>query len=139
MAAFFVSLNMSFKFPKSERLSAKKDIEMLFESGKSVRKGVLTLKWVTREKHSDENDRQVLIAVPKRNVKLAVDRNRIKRQLRELYRLNKDLYDSQVVPANKTLLIGVIYLGRGEMQYELLKTEYQGLVSKFNTALKRDD
>jgi ribonuclease P protein component len=136
MAAFFVSLNMSFRFPKSERLSAKKDIEMLFESGNSVRKGVLTLKWVLREKHPDETDRQVLIAVPKRNVKLAVDRNRIKRQLRELYRLNKDLYDSQVVPSNKTLLIGVIYLGRGEMQYELLKTEYQGLVSKFNTGLK---
>lgn len=129
---------MSFGFPKKERLTAKKDIEGLFGSGQAVRKGVLSLKWIVRDIRPEELSRQVLIAVPKRNVKLAVDRNRIKRQLRELYRLNKDLWKNDL-PSNKMLAAGVIYLGKAGVAYDDLEKDYKGLLLKFQTALKRMD
>lgn len=88
-------------FSKKERLSSVKDIETLFKKGKSL--FVFPLKVVFIPKKLDdkkeENEQKVipparlLISVSKRNFKKAVDRNRIKRQIREGYRLQKSEFD----------------------------------------------
>ena len=75
---------------KKERLCSVKDIESLFKKGKSS--FVFPLKVVFIKKESEEKKlkpTRLLISVPKRNFKRAVDRNRIKRQIREGYRLQK--------------------------------------------------
>jgi ribonuclease P protein component len=128
---------MSCKFPKAERLNSKADIDLLFEKGRSLRHDALSLRWMLRERQEAEPSIRVLMAVPKRNMKLAVHRNRTKRQLRELYRLNKNLWPA--VPSNKTLVVGVIYLGRTQMDYPSLENAFIGLMEKFGRAFKRDD
>ena len=78
------------RFGKSERLSSQKTIESLFSKGKSFNQHPYVVKFM---KLPDESAsvHQILVSVSKRNFKRAVDRNRLKRQIREAYRLNKHL------------------------------------------------
>lgn len=90
-------------FSKKERLSSVKDIEILFKKGKAKSLFVFPLKVVFIPKKlediTEENNQKIipparlLISVSKRNFKKAVDRNRIKRQIREGYRLQKSEFD----------------------------------------------
>ncbi len=115
---------MPLRFPKRERLCSKKDIDLLFAEGRNVRSGSVSLKWIVRDTFSSESQRQVLIIVPKRNVRKAVDRNRIKRQIREIYRTNRILWDAYHAISNKTLLLGVIYLGGADSIFEQVLQNY---------------
>ncbi len=79
-----------FSFGKGEKLKKEKDIKELFDKGSSFYLfpfRVLALKAAGAESQVN----QVLISVSKRNFKKATERNRIKRQIREAYRLNKHL------------------------------------------------
>ncbi len=126
---------MSTRFPKKERLCSKKDIEVLFAAGTTVRHGTVSLKWIFRESRPTESVRQVLIVVPKRHVRKAVDRNKLKRQLREIYRLNKNFWETEVAASNKTLLLGVIYLGTSIADFEALLKNTEKAAEKFRNAV----
>lgn len=79
---------MNFKYPKSAHLKSQKSIEQLFAEGKRAKSYPLRLLYLPI---TTSNHHQAGFAVSKRNFKLAVTRNRIKRQLREAYRLNQHL------------------------------------------------
>lgn len=93
-------------FRKEERLSRKKIIEELFEKGAS--RLFFPLK-VLSLPHPDPNQivHQVLITAPARNFKKAVDRNTVKRRIREGYRLNKTL-----IPTSPALCLAYIYIAK---------------------------
>lgn len=77
------------RFPKAEHLCLRNDIDALFSVGAKALTA-FPLRVVYREvKHKDGPKVKVLLSVPKRKLRHAVDRNRAKRQLRETYRLNK--------------------------------------------------
>lgn len=81
---------MDYKFSKEEKLKSRKLIEKMFAEGKTVSKYPLKLIYIQTEL-KDEIKVQAGVSVSKRNFKRAVDRNKIKRLLREAYRLNKNL------------------------------------------------
>lgn len=82
----------NYKYPTEEKLKKKDEITLLFEKGKWKNSGNLRI--IILKNHPDlpiENVK-IGVSVSKRYFKKAVFRNRVKRLLRECYRLNKDLY-----------------------------------------------
>lgn len=78
---------------KQERLCSRKLIDSLFKGGGSRAMSGFPLRMVyaVTERHEGEPAAQILVSVPKRCFKRAVKRNRIKRLVREAYRLNKHI------------------------------------------------
>lgn len=79
-----------FRFTKEERLSSKKLIEELFERGSSFSLHPFRVLYLANPEPAAATH-QVLISVPRKNFKKAVQRNLIKRRIRETYRLNKSV------------------------------------------------
>ena len=82
----------NFKYPTKEKLKKNNEITLLFEKGKWKNCGNLRI--IILKNHPDLVTENVKfgVSVSKRYFKKAVYRNRIKRLLRECYRLNKDLF-----------------------------------------------
>lgn len=99
------------KFPKKERLDSRKQIEMLFGGGGSLSMAAFPLRVVYIKKGRARGDVpvQLLVSVSKRHFKHAVDRNRVKRQIREVYRQNKQLL-CDVVPETEQVLMALVWL-----------------------------
>jgi ribonuclease P protein component len=91
-----------FGFRKSERLSREKEIQELFDKGSSFY--LFPFKVMIMRQPENIPFNQVLISVSRRNFKNAVDRNTIKRRIREAYRLNKHL-----LPPGCVNRLGFIY------------------------------
>lgn len=98
-----------FSFPKSQRLSGKKDIELLFSKGTSLSS------FPFRILRLPSKENKVLFSVPYRNFKKATDRNRIKRIMREAWRLNQH----RIGPA-KPMLIAYIYQSREILPFQTI-------------------
>ena len=98
-------------FCKKERVVSKKLIESLFEKGDSQSLAAFPMRvvYMQVERQAGDSPVQILISVPKKRFKHAVDRNRVKRQIRESYRLNKQII-CDVIPENKQMLIAFIWL-----------------------------
>jgi ribonuclease P protein component len=81
-----------FKYPKAEKLKKDTEITLLFAKGKWRSCGNLRI--IILKNHPDLQTENVKlgVSVSKRYFKKAVYRNRVKRLLRECYRLNKDLF-----------------------------------------------
>ena len=79
---------MSLKYGKKDKLKSKKTIERLFNEGRSITVYPLRLVYLETE-FKDSSILKTGVSVSKKHHKTAVSRNRIKRLLREAYRLNK--------------------------------------------------
>ena len=106
---------LKYSLPRQERLKSKVQIANLFKKGFFINLYPLRILYLpynslTMDKH------QVLFTIPKQKVRHAVLRNKLKRTLRETYRLHKHILygvtHSKRVP--NTYLIAYIYLGRSQ-------------------------
>ncbi|GER58631.1 ribonuclease P protein component [Patiriisocius marinus] len=117
---------MGLTFPKQEKLKSRKAIKQLFEDGKGISKYPIKLLYLPVE-NVDYN--QAGFAVPKRNFKLAVTRNKLKRLLREAYRLHK----TELIEKDGTnFVILFIYVGRTELPFATLEKTMFKLLKKLN-------
>jgi ribonuclease P protein component len=77
----------------------------------------------------------VLISVPKKRFHDAVDRNRVKRQIREAYRKNKHALAEQVAQSGKGLLVALIYVSAEIETTEQIEKRMIRLLDKISAAL----
>ena len=80
---------MNFKLSKKDILRKKKTIDLLFSEGASISSFPLRFVYLKGDE-KEASSLEVGFSVPKRNIKLATERNRLKRKLREVYRLEKN-------------------------------------------------
>ncbi|MDR2087267.1 MAG: ribonuclease P protein component [Dysgonamonadaceae bacterium] len=114
-------MNLRQTFSKSERISSQKEIDFLFSEGNSFPVFPLRVIYAKREKDGN-NGFSVLISVPKKKIKRAVHRNRLKRLIREAYRLNKHLLAEGTVVQSCNYLIAFIYVTNEMILYKEIET-----------------
>ena len=84
------------KFSKHEKLKSKKTIDMLFSKGRSINNGPIRIVFLPKQELTI-TPVNIGVAVPKKNIKLAVNRNLLKRRIREAYRLNNDEFKTHLI------------------------------------------
>jgi len=105
-------------FSKNERLSLRKDTDRLFDSGKTFVSYPLRIIYLPdAENHTLEYGISVLISVPKKRIRHAVNRNLIKRLIRESFRLHKSETSAHYKLLEKRLHIAFIYQSNDIMKY----------------------
>lgn len=126
---------MKFTLGKEEKLKSRKLIEHLFAEGKRVKSFPLQLIYL-QISHDSEFPVKVAFSVPKRVVKLAVDRNRIKRMMREVYRLNKYLIAENI---KEPYIFMLIYADKAEPKCTDLEEMFKKVCVKFLSKIEEDE
>ena len=122
-----------YTFKKEERLCNKKLIDGLFHNGSSFLCYPLRVSWALAPADQPVPV-QVLFAVAKKRYKRAVDRNLIKRRMREAYRLQKQqaLY-SQLSISGKAIILSIGFIGKEIGDYELIEKKMLKALSQVCT------
>lgn len=124
---------MNNSLQKDEILSLKKVISETFEKRNSVSKFPLRVIY-NKASLPSKYPAQVLFTVPKRIYKLAVDRNRIRRRIKEAYRKNKHNLYQKLESQDEQLAIVILYLGKEELTYQEIEKKLvlslQEIISK---------
>ena len=126
---------MSSKFPKKEKLKSEILIRRLFEEGKSITSYPLKLIYLPVNSLAEVKI-QCGVAVSSRNFKSAVKRNRIKRLLRESYRLNKEKKINNIEGGFAFLFL---YLGKEMPRYEDVERHMKVILKQFLIKISNED
>ncbi|MDP5081120.1 MAG: ribonuclease P protein component [Winogradskyella sp.] len=118
---------MLFNYGKKDKLKSKKLIEQLFNDGKAVTVYPLRLIYL-KTSFEDNSLLKTGVSVSKRLHKTAVARNRIKRLLREVYRLNKPLYFNN---SSTSYAFMILYLSKDGTTFDQLNHSIKLLLQKF--------
>lgn len=121
-----------YSFSKSEKLTGKKKIEELFRSGSSFYLDVFQVKYQSIS--GEEQSHRVLITVPKKNFKRAVDRNLLKRRIREAYRLNKKFLIRE--NQNEFFYIAFIYLSKNILTFKEIEDQLIACLKRLGNVIE---
>ncbi len=119
-----------FTLNKTERLSSRKIIAGLYESGFFVAKYPVRINYQFTELPIPEMRLQAMFSVSKKKFSRAVDRNRIKRLLREIYRHQKHQLNARLEEKNLKIAIGIIYTGNQMLDYWQMETAFNKTFKK---------
>ena len=117
-----------YTFKKAERLKSRKIIERIFnrEGHSLVTFPILTV-WLETSLNSNF-PAQATFSVSKKKFKKAVQRNRIKRLMREAYRLNKSKFYESLSSKEKQVAVMFVYIAKEEVTFEEIESKMkQGL------------
>lgn len=111
-----------FTFPKSSRLAHRRDIGALVTGGKAFNS--FPLRVVSREVSYEEGSPvRLVISVPKRLFKRAVDRNLLKRRIREAFRLNRAVLADALAAQHKSIHLMVVFTGKEASSFDLIQSK----------------
>ncbi|MFY7900785.1 MAG: ribonuclease P protein component [Chitinophagaceae bacterium] len=118
-----------FTFNKQEKLKSKKLIESLFANGKSFLVFPVKVMYLPITETVDF-PLKIGVTASSRNFKKAVDRNRIKRILREQYRLNKLPLHTYVQENNLQLAVFFMYIDKSVVTTAVMKKKMPIIINK---------
>lgn len=110
----------NYRFTKEEKIVGENRIDSLFNEGKSFVAFPLRVVYLETEL-SLSSPISVLVSVPKKRIKSAVKRNRIKRQVREAYRLNKHYLEALTESIDHHLDIAFVFVREDLMEYSIIE------------------
>ena len=118
---------MIYGLSKNERLHSKKSIQELFDKGSSFFLYPFKVLHLPIDNRGIETN-VVLFSVSKRKIKNAVDRNYVKRRIKEAYRLNKSLLSSPERPSRN--MIGLIYVSSELQDFHTIEKKIQKVLKR---------
>lgn len=125
-----------FTFNKHERLRSKQLINETLTKGVVVFSHPFKLYYLLTENTENESSCMFAVSVPKRLFKKAVDRNRIKRLIRESYRLNKTNFQNSSNFQNYNISLFLIYIDKNIPSFETTNTKIKLLLQKLTQTIK---
>lgn len=133
---------MNYTFKAHERLKSKKQISKLFSKGRSVSSFPLKLIYTPLDEQelesfhlNKETKVKFGVSVSKKRFKTAVSRNRVKRLIREAYRLEKPYLYTKL---SKPYAIMVIYLSNEILPFEEIQKKMSKALEKLNQKIQDD-
>lgn len=118
-----------FTFPKREHLKSKSIIEKLYAEGSSVTAYPLRAVYLFLPANENRPTASILISVAKKRFRHAVDRNLVKRRIREAYRLNKHIITGPLDEEKKNIAIAILYIDNKHNSTSFLRHKMQKLLS----------
>ena len=125
-----MSATVPLTFARAERLKSRKVIGGLFKGGASLVAYPLRVVWTPLPADfAPDAPSQVSISVSKRLFKTAVARNRLKRQIREAYRLQKAAFYDKL--AGRRMALMLMYIAKEPLSYAEIEAGVRKMIRKF--------
>jgi ribonuclease P protein component len=125
---------MDNSFTKAERLNSKKDINNLFDNGEKLFSYPYRVFWQFVDADQQQVPSSILISVSKRGFKKAVDRNQIKRYIRESYRTQKSIIVESL--KGKKIQLGILYIEKETKDFHFHEKAIKKLLTKLSEVLQ---
>lgn len=125
---------MRFTFTKEEKLKGKKIFVQLFEQGSILSQFPLRMVYL-KISHKSNYPIQVAFSVPKRKFKNAIDRNRLKRLMRESYRKNKHILYENI---DERYILMFIYTDEKHYKYVDIEKKMILLIKNFVRNIRKE-
>ncbi len=132
----YLVLNLKATFHKRERLCSQTQIDLIFASGTHAKAYPLRAAYVFTVMENAPSVR-VMFVVPKRSFKRAVDRNFLKRRMREAYRLQKNEFYEAL--QTKQMNLAILYTGKEQSDYDTIYKSMKKLLNNINSQIKALD
>lgn len=124
----------SYSFSRKEHLKSRKQIALLFQSGKTAKAYPIKCLFMLTDSTSVEALHEVPLkaafTIPKRNFRKAVHRNRIKRQIIETFRLNRNVLNVVLEKKDKKIEMMFVFMGNMPVSYEKLTSSMKKIIDK---------
>ena len=119
-------------FPVGERLKSKKLIGELFQKGSSF--SFYPFRIIYLQQLGASQPRQLLISIPRKRYKRAVDRNHLKRCIREAWRHHKDALHQKALP----ITVAIIYIGKDKLPQTTIEQKLKGVIRRLSKQLPQN-
>jgi len=128
-----------YTFRKEERLCSRKHLDLLFKNGSSFLLYPFRVSYLFIDQPADV-PAQVVINVPKKRYKRAVDRNLLKRRIREAYRLNKQNQLYLPLPTDKGLLLfSIQFVGKDKYAFAFIEKKLIATFKRFQNLIQPNE
>ncbi len=128
-----------FSFGKNYKLCSRRVVDELFEKGDIIKQYPLRLLYIKNPAHFNEDTAfQIVISVPKKKIRKAHDRNKVKRMLREQVRINKHHIEQLLHKNKEKLALFLIYSESTILDYPILERKTKKLFQQLYNTLNNE-